>query len=63
MFVRRCGVKMTEEQIKLLRRIIQDEIEVAGVDGFEHGVWGWMDSQLDKRWKEFQDSFNETTTE
>jgi hypothetical protein len=54
--------KMTEEQIKLLRRIIQDEIEVAGVDGFEHGVWGWMDSQLDKRWKKFQDSFNGTTT-
>jgi hypothetical protein len=54
---------MTEEQIKLLRRIIQDEIEVAGVDGFEHGVWGWMDSQLDKRWKKFQDSFNGTTTE
>jgi hypothetical protein len=63
MFVRRCGVRMTEEQIKLLRRIIQDEIEVAGVDGFEHGVWGWMDSQLDKRWKKFQDSFNGTTTE
>jgi hypothetical protein len=63
MYVRQCGTRMTEEQIKLLRRIIQDEIEVAGVDGFEHGVWGWMDSQLDKRWKEFQDSFNGTTTE
>lgn len=51
---------MTEEQIEMLRRLIQDEIEVAGVDSFEHGVWGWMDSQLDKRWKQFQDSFNET---
>ena len=50
---------MTDEQIEMLRRLIQDEIEVAGVDGMEHGVWGWMDSQLDKRWKEFQESFNE----
>ena len=50
---------MTEEQINMLRRLIQDEIEVAGVDGMEHGVWGYMDSQLDKRWKEFQESFNE----
>ena len=50
---------MTEEQINMLRRLIQDEVEVAGVDGMEHGVWGYMDSQLDKRWKEFQESFNE----
>jgi hypothetical protein len=50
---------MTDEQIDMLRRLIQDEIEVAGVDGMEHGVWGFMDSQLDKRWKEFQESFNE----
>ena len=50
---------MTEEQITMLRRLIQDEIEVAGVDGMEHGVWGFMDSQLDKHWKEFQESFNE----
>ena len=50
---------MTGEQIEMLRRLIQDEIEVAGVDGMEHGVWGFMDSQLDKRWKEFQESFNE----
>jgi len=51
-------VEMTDEQIEMLRRLIQDEIEVAGVDGMEHGVWGWMDSQLDKRWKQFQESFN-----
>jgi phage tail tape-measure protein len=50
---------MTDEQIEMLRRLIQDEIEVAGVDGMEHGVWGFMDSQLDKRWKQFQESFNE----
>ena len=50
---------MTDEQISMLRRLIQDEIEVAGVDGMEHGVWGYMDSQLDKRWKQFQESFNE----
>ena len=48
---------MTDEQIEMLRRLIQDEIEVAGVDGMEHGVWGFMDSQLDKRWKEFKESF------
>jgi len=48
---------MTDEQISMLRRLIQDEIEVAGVDGMEHGVWGFMDSQLDKQWKEFQESF------
>jgi len=52
-------VLMTNEQIEMLRRLIQDEIEVAGVDGMEHGVWGFMDSQLDKRWKEFQESFND----
>ncbi len=50
---------MTDEQIDMLRRLIQDEIEVAGVDGMEHDVWGWMDSQLDKRWKQCQESFNE----
>ncbi len=50
---------MTDEQIEMLRRLIQDEIEVAGVDGMEHGVWGFMDSQLDKRWKQFQESLNE----
>ena len=50
---------MTDEQITMLRRLIQDEIEVAGVDGFEHGVWGYMDKQLDKQWKEFQESFND----
>ena len=50
---------MTDEQIKALRRLIQDEIEVAGVDGMEHGVWGYMEKQLDQRWKQFQESFND----
>ena len=52
---------MTDEQIEMLRLLIQDEIEIAGVgvDGMEEGVWGFMDSQLDKRWKEFQESFND----
>jgi len=49
---------MTEEQIQMLRRIIQDEIECAGIDGREHGVWGWAEKQLDERWKEFRESFD-----
>ena len=32
---------MTDEQIKMLRRLIKDEIECAQIDGFEHGQWGW----------------------
>jgi len=24
----------------------------------EHGQWGWTEKQLDKNWKEFQESFN-----
>lgn len=52
---------MTNEQIEMLRLLIQDEIEIAGVgpDGMEEGAWDFMDSQLDKRWKEFQESFND----
>jgi hypothetical protein len=42
---------MTDEQIQMLRRLIQDEIEVAGVDGMEHGVWGWM--VMGKKFKPF----------
>jgi hypothetical protein len=53
---------MTNEQIEMLRLLIQDEIEIAGVgvDGMEDGAWDLMDSQLDKRWKQFQESFNDT---
>jgi hypothetical protein len=43
----------------MLRRLIQNEVEVAGVDSMEDGGWGYMDSQLDKRWKQFQESFND----
>ena len=54
---------MNKKQIEMLRRLIQDEIEVAGVDGFEHGVWGYMDRQLDKNWKEFQETFTDSEEE
>lgn len=50
---------MTEEQIEMLRFIIQKEIESAQIDGMEHGVWGWADKQLDENWKAFKESFNE----
>ena len=50
---------MNKEQIEMLRRLIQDEISSAGIDGMEHGVWGWAEKQLDEGWKDFQESFNE----
>ena len=49
---------MTEEQIKILRLAIQREIEVASIDGFEHGAWGWAEKNADVSWKCFQESFN-----
>ena len=49
---------MTDEQIKMLRNLIKDEIECAQIDGMEHGQWGWAEKELDKHWKEFQESFN-----
>jgi hypothetical protein len=51
-------MKMTDEQIEMLRRLIQDEIYSAGIDGMEHGCWGWAEQQLDIGWKKFQESFN-----
>lgn len=48
---------MTDEQIELLRRAIQQEIEVASIDGFEHGAWGWAEKDADAIWKSFQESF------
>ncbi len=48
---------MTEEQIQMLRWLIRDEIEAAGIDGMEHGVWGWAEKQLDENWKKFQKTF------
>ena len=53
-----AGIEMTEEQITMLRRLIKDEIECAQIDGMEHGQWGWAEKELDKHWKEFQESFN-----
>lgn len=43
----------------MLRDLIQDEIQCAGIDGMEHGVWGWAEKQLDENWKEFQESFTD----
>jgi hypothetical protein len=48
---------MTENQLQMLRCLIQDEIECAGIDGFEHGAWGWAEKQLNENWKKFQESF------
>ena len=48
---------MTDEQIKMLRCLIQAEIERAKIDDFEHGAWGWAESQLNESWGEFQQSF------
>jgi len=48
---------MNANQIKMLRSIIKQEIEAAGIDGMEHGAWGWAEKQLDKDWEEFQESF------
>jgi hypothetical protein len=50
---------MTDEQITMLRNLIQYEIDVAQIDGMEHGQWGWAEKQLNERWKEFQESFND----
>ena len=50
-------MKMTDEQIELLRRAIQQEIEVASIDGFEHGCWAWAEKNADATWKSFQESF------
>jgi len=49
---------MTDEQIELLRRAIQREVEYASIDGFEHGAWGFAEKDADAIWKEFQESFN-----
>ncbi len=54
---------MTEEQIKLLRLAVQQEIEYASIDGFEHGAWGWAEQVADEKWKEFQESFSQEGNE
>jgi phosphoglycolate phosphatase-like HAD superfamily hydrolase len=50
---------MNNKQIKMLRFIVKQEIEAAGIDGMEHGAWGWAEKQLDENWKEFQESFTD----
>jgi len=54
---------MNTNQIKMLRSIIKQEIEAAGIDGMEHGVWGWAERQLDESWAEFQESFTNEVRE
>ncbi len=49
---------MTNEQIEMLRRLIQAEIDCAKIDGFEHGVWGWAEFQLNEGWEEFRKTFD-----
>ena len=48
---------MTKEQIEMLRFIIKQEIEAAGIGGMEHGAWGWAEKQLDENWEKFRKSF------
>jgi hypothetical protein len=50
---------MTDEQIELLRLAVQQEIEYASIDGFQHGAWGWAEQVADEKWKEFQESFSQ----
>jgi hypothetical protein len=53
-------IPMTEEQLNVLRSLIQLEIEVAQIDGMEHGAWGWAEKQLDQGWQDLKDSFKST---
>jgi len=48
---------MNKKQIEMLRFIIKQEIEAAGIDAREHGAWGWTEKQLDENWEEFRKSF------
>ena len=54
--------QMTDEQIELLRRAIQQEIVVESIDGFEHGAWAWAEKNADATWKSFQESFNASSS-
>ena len=44
---------MTDEQIELLRRAIQQEIVVESIDGFEHGAWGWAEKNAEVGFEEW----------
>lgn len=50
---------MTKEQIEMLRFMIKSEIEIADIDGMEHGAWGWAEKQLDESWEKFRKSFED----
>ena len=48
---------MNADQIKMLRFIIKQEIEAAGIDGlYDHGAAAWAERMLDESWEEFQQS-------
>jgi len=55
----RGTMKMTDEQIELLRLAVKQEIEYASIDGFQHGAWAWAEQVADEKWKEFQESFSQ----
>lgn len=50
---------MTEEQLDALRRLIEQEIRAAQIDGMEHDVWEWS-YKLEEEWQDFKDSFKST---
>ena len=52
-------IAMTKEQIEMLRFMIKSEIEIADIDGMEHGAWGWAEKQLDEYWEKFRKSFED----
>ena len=51
---------MTEEQLNVLRSLIKLEVELAQIDGMDHGSWGWVDQQLEEGWQALKDSFKPT---
>lgn len=51
---------MTEEKIDALRRLIEQEIRAAQIDGIEHGAWVWVYKMLEEEWQDFKDSFKST---
>lgn len=49
--------QMTEEQLDVLRRLIQQEINAAQIDDMEYGVFRWADKMLEEGWQDLKDSF------
>jgi hypothetical protein len=51
---------MNKKQIEMLRFIVKQEIEAAGIDGlYDHGAAAWTERMLDKNWKDFQETFTD----